>query len=133
MMLMNMNYLPVVASAIASMVLGMLWYSPMLFGATWARLLGMRPETMKHDAMTYVWGFLLSLVTAGAFAHILRWANVVELKDALLVAFFVWLIVAATIYCESLWAKKPLEVAHIDASYKFVALMAIAAILVLWR
>lgn len=133
MMLMNLNYLAILASAVVAMVIGVLWYSPMLFGATWARLLGMRPEAMQHDTMNYVWSFVADLVSAGALAHILKWANIIELKDALCVAFVVWLVVAAAFYCNAAWSRRPLEVAHIDAGYKLVALLAISAVLTLWR
>lgn len=34
----DVNYLAVLVSAIASMVLGMIWYNPSVFGNTWMKL-----------------------------------------------------------------------------------------------
>lgn len=41
-----MNYLVVLAAAVASIALGMVWYG-LLFGKVWMRLSGFIPKSMK--------------------------------------------------------------------------------------
>ena len=35
------NYMTVLAAAVASMAVGLLWYSPLLFGKPWMKLMGL--------------------------------------------------------------------------------------------
>ena len=36
----SLNWLAILAAAISTMILGFLWYSPLLFGKAWAREMG---------------------------------------------------------------------------------------------
>lgn len=44
----NINYLAVLIAAIVSMIVGGLWYSPILFGKMWTKAMGWNEETMKE-------------------------------------------------------------------------------------
>lgn len=44
----NVNYLPIVVAAVVSMVLGGLWYSPLLFGKIWMNLQGLKMSDMEN-------------------------------------------------------------------------------------
>ena len=66
----EVNYLAVIAAAVATFLLGGLWYSPALFGKAWQREAGVTEERMKSANMTLIFGltFVLSLVAAWVFA-----------------------------------------------------------------
>ena len=36
----NVNYLSVIAAAVAAMILGFVWYSQPLFGGLWTKIIG---------------------------------------------------------------------------------------------
>ena len=70
---MSVNYLAVVVAAVVSIIIGSLWYSPLLFGNVWMRLQrftkkdmdkakqkGMVNHTSWH--LLEVWSLLLFLV-----------------------------------------------------------------------
>jgi hypothetical protein len=67
---MPMNVWAVLACAVASMVLGGLWYSPALFGNAWMRAAGISEEKARSAKMGVVMGsaFVLSLIGAAVFA-----------------------------------------------------------------
>ena len=46
----GINIWAVLVSIVAMMVIGALWYSPVLFGNTWLRLIGKKPEEIYRVA-----------------------------------------------------------------------------------
>ena len=66
----EVNLLAVVACAVASLVLGGIWYSPMLFAGPWQRAAGLSDEQAKSGNMALIFGgaFVLSLIAAYVFA-----------------------------------------------------------------
>lgn len=71
----NINYLAVIAAALASMAIGAVWYSPLLFVKTWMKENGFTPENLKHRSpftpmifsfiLTNIMAFVLALFLAG--------------------------------------------------------------------
>ncbi len=66
----EVNYLAVVIAAVASFLLGGLWYSPALFGKAWQREAGLTDEQLKSGNMARIFGLslVLSLLAAWVFA-----------------------------------------------------------------
>ena len=66
----EVNYLAVIAAAVATFALGGLWYSPALFGKAWQREAGVTEEKMKSANMALIFGltFVLALIAAWVFA-----------------------------------------------------------------
>jgi hypothetical protein len=137
------NYLAVLASAIAAMAIGFLWYGP-LFGKTWSRLMGwgeMTPEKMaemqKKARPAYAISFVGSLIMAYVLAHALVFAssylNASGITAGLTAGFWNWLgfIVPVTIG-SVLWDGKPWKLWCINAGYWLVLLLVMGAILALW-
>jgi hypothetical protein len=137
------NYLAVIVSAIATMVIGFLWYGP-LFGKTWSMLMGwkdMSPEKMKEmqkQAMPgYVVSFIGALVMAYILAHALTYAsaytNMFGLSAGLMVGFWSWFgFVAPVTLGAVLWDKKPWTLWLINSGYYLVTLLVMGAILAVW-
>lgn len=66
----EVNYLAVVIAAVASFLLGGLWYSSALFGKAWQRESGVTDEQLKNGNMAKIFGLslVLSLIAAWVFA-----------------------------------------------------------------
>jgi hypothetical protein len=66
----EVNYLAVVIAAVASFLLGGLWYSNVLFGKAWQREAGVTDEQLKNGNMAKIFGLslVLSLLAAWVFA-----------------------------------------------------------------
>src|SRR5262245_51700624 len=95
------NYLAVLASAVAMMVLGFLWYGP-LFGKTWSRLMGwgeMTPEKMAEMqkkarpgyAITFVGALLMAYVLSHGITFGMAYLGESGLSGGLQGAFWYWL------------------------------------------
>lgn len=67
------NVWAVLLAAVASFVLGGLWYSPALFGKAWQRETGLTDERLAKGNMALIFGlaFLLCLLAACVFAMFL--------------------------------------------------------------
>ena len=69
----EINWIAVVLCGVMSLVLGGIWYSPMLFGTAWQAAAGLSDERAQSGNMAMIFGgaFVLSLVAAAVFAMFL--------------------------------------------------------------
>ena len=81
---MEINYLAILLGALVPMVMGFIWYSPMLFGNAWMKSIGKTEEDLKKGNMPVIMGlsFLLSAVMAFFISNMLGIHDYVSmLKD----------------------------------------------------
>jgi Protein of unknown function (DUF1761) len=136
----HVNLLAVLVAAIAAMVVGFLWYSPLLFAKPWMKEMGYDPndkaktEEMKKSAgPAYGGSFLASLVSAFILALFLHWLRAESLHFGLMVGFHVWLGFVATVqFTSALFTKQSMKLFGINTSYQLVCYLAMAAILTCW-
>ncbi len=66
----DLNWIAVLLCGVSSMILGALWYSPLLFGRVWQRGAGLSDADLAGGNMVLIYGlaFVLSLVAAAMFA-----------------------------------------------------------------
>ena len=95
---MDVNYTAILFSGIAAMILGMLWYSPMLFGGPYMRVMGWNPkDTKKKERMMQDMGliyfitFCAALATAYCIGLLMPLLMVDTLDGAFRIAFLLWL------------------------------------------
>jgi hypothetical protein len=81
----HVNLLAVLVSAIATMLIGFLWYSPLLFAKPWMREMGYDPadaakmqEMKKSAGPAYGASFLTSVLTAFILGLFLHWMHIAE-------------------------------------------------------
>lgn len=69
----EINILAVLAAGASSMILGALWYSPVLFGKAWSAASGVTEAQAKSANMAKTMGgaFVLALIGAAVFAMFL--------------------------------------------------------------
>ena len=69
----NVDLLGVLLCGIASMLLGGIWYSPLLFGKSWQRGARLSDEQLASGNMALIYGlaFLLSMIAAYVFGMFL--------------------------------------------------------------
>ncbi len=131
------NYLAILVAAIASMIIGGLWYSPILFGKKWLKEMKIEksdmPEMKKKANKSYVIMFLSSLVMAYALSRFIILTNTTTLAAGLLIAFLAWLgFLATSLLGSVLWEGKSISLYLINASNYLVTLLVMGAILVSW-
>ena len=133
----EVNFLAVLAAGVASMLVGWLWYSPMLFGNLWMKLSGVKMPSgseMKTAMMRgYIVGFLLSLLTAYVLSHFVDYTGATTTAEGAATAFWVWLGFTAPLMMGSvLWEGKPLKLWFLNAGNNLVTLLIMGMIVAAW-
>lgn len=133
---MDVNWLAIVACAVASMVIGSIWYGP-LFGKQWTKLVGLTKEDLekgkKTMPQTYTGMFIGSIVTSFVLAVIISMAPMPGMMTGITGAFWVWIgFIVAVKYSDVLFEKKPLKLYFIEIGYYFCFLLVAGAILGSW-
>jgi len=137
----SLNWLAILVAAISTMVLGFLWYSPLLFAKAWTREMGYDPnDKAKMDEMrktagpAYAGSFAASLLSAFTLALILHGMRAESLHFGLMASFHIWLGFVATVqFTGALFAKQSMKLFAINTGYQLVWFLAMGAILVLWK
>ncbi len=123
----DINWLGVLLAALATFVVGGLWYS-VLFAKVWQRESGVTDEQLKRGTVrVFVGSFLLALVMAVVLAAFIGSAGAGFGTLAGLAAGAAW--VAAALGINYLFERRSLALFAINASYNIVAFTAMGAII----
>jgi phosphatidylglycerophosphate synthase len=131
----------VLLASVAAYLFGWLWYSEVLFGKTWMRILG---KTKKNSAeakseMTRVmaYGFLVTVVTAYGIAVFLALLDPKSILEALQIGILLcFSFVVTTKFTELIyesnephWSQKPQELFFIGAGYQVGSFILMTAVI----
>ncbi len=138
--ILGIRIVPVIAAAIATMVIGFLWYSPLLFAKPWMRAMGHDPEDKaklaemrKGAGLMYVGAMLASLASAFVLAKIIEITTVNSALYGMKVAFAVWAGFVTTVqFTAFLFERKPFKLYAINTGYQLACYLAMGAILAVW-
>ncbi len=127
----EINIVAVVIATVASMAIGFAWFSPVLFGKTWLRLVGLSEEDAGEGAMPAILGSLVAtivlLVIMSIFIDI---AQADDVATGALIGFLIWLgFVATTSVTNLLFSRRPLKLWLIEAGDHLVAMIVAGAII----
>lgn len=131
----TINFWAVLVAAIVSMVLGMLWFSPTVFGKIWAKEAGKDIEEMTGGSPgSYLAAFVGAIVVAYILAVFEGYASVVTTTEGLTVAFYAWLgFVVATSLTQIIWEGRSKKLYAINNGYQLISLLVMGVILAVWR
>lgn len=137
----SLNWLAILVAGLSTMVVGFLWYSPLLFAKPWMREMGYDPndkarmEEMKKSAgAAYGGSFVASLLSAFTLALILHALRTEDLHTGVMLGFHVWLGFVATVqFTGALFAKQSMKLFVINTGYQLVCYLVMGVILTLWR
>ncbi len=136
------NYWAVLASTVAAIVLGSIWYGP-LFGKQWMRLIGisMPGEITKAIKNAMVKSYAIQtvsvLVMAFVMAHVLFFiSEIFDIEGVIAgvtAAIWIWLGFVVPVTLGSvLWENRPWRYWFITAGYYLVTLAAMGIIFAVW-
>jgi len=135
---MPINYLAILVASIVSFIIGMLWYSPLLFGKAWIKLMNFSKEDMnkakkKGMGKTMLLGFIATLVTAYVLSYFINVLRYSSAGDGAVLGFMIWLgFLATTLLGSVLWEGKPYALYFLNITYHLVNLVILGAILGAW-
>jgi hypothetical protein len=141
MRVMDVNLWAVLVSALATMVVGFVWYSPWLFARPWMRLMGHDPddkakiaELQKSAGPSYVLSLAASVIAAAVLGKIIAVATIDTALYGMKVGLAVWLGFVTTVQLtNSLFSRQPAKLYAINTGYQLVCFLAMGAIMGAWR
>ena len=132
---MNINHFAVIVAALATFVIGGVWYSPLLFHRAWMNANGLRDEDLAKANMAKVFGlaFLFSLIMAYNLAAFLSGPDTTVAWGATAgaLAGIGW--VALSIGILGLFERRSLKYVLINGGYFAVSFVVMGLILGAWR
>jgi hypothetical protein len=129
----DLNWIAILVAAFVPMVLGAVWYSPLLFARPWMRAAGRTPEEISGASLGYALSAVGAIITSYVLARIMRWAEVDDLVNGALVGLLAWLGFVATILAVGTYfGGRTRLLWTIDAGYWLVALLVMGAIHGAW-
>jgi hypothetical protein len=133
----HINILAVLVSAVATFAIGVLWYSPILFGKQWVAFNGVTPdkvEAMRKGAVRlYGISFLCYVVLAAVFAVLIRMVHLQSVLGGAKMGGMLWVGFVATLgLTANLYSGRSLKAFALDAGYQLVFMVVMGLILAVW-
>lgn len=113
----GVSWLAVIVGAVASFLVGWLWYSPKLFGPKWAEGVGVKMGTASEMPVA-------AMVTQFVGLLLMSWfVGVTAVSSALLTVILGTVAFTVLAYSGGLFTKKSSYARNVDAGYWIVALV----------
>lgn len=131
----TLNYWAIIVSTIISIVIGSLWYSPLLFGKAWMAMMGMRKEDVKKDQANkaYTITIIGALVLAYVMSHFVDYIGSTTISQGAQTGFWTWLgFQATTSISMAAFENKPMKLWAINSGFHLVQFLIVGAILAVW-
>jgi len=127
-------------AGVATMVIGFLWYSPLLFARPWMVAMGYDPndkariaEMQKSAGPMYGISLLASLISAFVLAKVLVGMTIYSALYGMKIGFAVWLAFVATVQLtDKMFGQRPMKLFLINTGYQLVCYVVMGAILGKW-
>src|SRR6476620_8970299 len=124
----GVNLLAVLASAVATMVLGFLWYSPVLFANPWMKLMGYDPndkekiaEMQKSAGPSYFMSLIASILTAFVLGKLIAVSGFSTANGGLKIGLVVWLGFVTTVqFTNALFSRQRNRLYMINTGYQLI-------------
>jgi hypothetical protein len=129
------NYWAVLVAAAVNMVVGSLWYSPVMFSKEWMKLVDAKQEKMSKNAGPgYAIAVVVALTMAVVLSDVVHYAGATTITNGASVGAMLWLgFVAATSGLNTAFAGRPWKLWAIDSLYFLVVMLINGALLATWQ
>ena len=134
-MMIEVNYMAVLVAAVASFIVGFVWYHPKVFGAMWMKLVNVTPDmterAKKNMLQSMTIAALSAIVTAYVLAHFVAAWGAANIMDAVQLGFWAWFgFQTPIILGRVLWEMKSWNLFFLNGAYWLVSSIVIAVVLV---
>lgn len=134
----EVNLAAVLVAAVAHLILGMLWWSPLLFGKQWMDLMGFKKKDMeakkREVRKAHLVSFISALVAAYVLALIIGVLVITDPVEGAVVGAIMWLGFTATVTKTGMmYSGKKHSLWAIDTGYWALIFAVMGAILAVWK
>jgi hypothetical protein len=129
------NYLAVLVATVVAMVIGMIWYSPKVFGNWWIRESGVDTKNPRYTMVQAMIGCaIVTFITAAVIAHLVLFLPVIDVPNVMQFVFWAWLgFTACFRVLHGLFEGKSVKLLAFICVYDLVIICAMGAVIALWR
>lgn len=128
------NVISVIVGTLVSIIIGMIWYSPSVFGKQWMKELKIKESEVKKSdtGKTYFLMTVMSVVQTFVLAIVLEQFRITGALYGALIGVLLWAgFIATTNFSAVLFEKRSSMTYAIFSVYQLVAMIAIGASIVL--
>ena len=131
----DINLSAVLVSAVAGMVVGAIWYSPLAFAKPWMKLTGRKDmNATEGAAVGYITAFIGTLLMAYVLARFAAYASATTLTDGALIGLWAWLGFTAPAFLSTYtFSNRPRKLWAIDAFQYLAVFVVMGMILAVWH
>lgn len=134
----QINYLAILVGAAATALVGLIWYSPTVFGRIWIRAFGYTEERINLLRQTAVRAYtvwvLCYLAMALVFDLILAYARVTTAAQGMWLGLLLWLGFNFTVnLAGSMFSEKTVTAFLVDAGFQLIFMLIMGGVLGAWR
>lgn len=133
----SVNNLAVLMSAVSSMIIGFIWYSPMMFQKPWMKYSKLDAKKLriiqKHQRKNYGISCVSAIITSYSIALLLNALLVVNIEEGMTLGLLLWGgLVAPVMLTSVLFQQMPWKLFWINSGYQLVSILLSSAILSVW-
>jgi hypothetical protein len=124
----NIEILEIIIAALASMFIGMMWYSGAMFGKAWLKLVGIKQP--KPHWIHYVSAFIISIIASVVLTFFIGFLQYPTPGGGVVLGFFAWLgFIATTSMNPVIWEGQNIRLFLINNSSALAQLLVMGLIL----
>lgn len=130
------NWIAILVAAVVQMIVGYVWYSPMLFGDTWMKLSGIKKPAKIDDAMkksmmkSMFWMFIGAIVAAFVLSGFIGYAGAKGIVEGALIGLMAAIGFQVTSHASSvLFEGKPFQLYLLNIGHTLVGMAVAGAVL----
>lgn len=135
-LLVEINYWAVLACGVISMIIGFVWYSPMLMGRTWMEEIEKTEADMKkgfNPFKTYGLAFICNLFIAFSLAQLMAHTDAFTVAGGIRLAFLCWFgFILAPMVINSLFEGKSFKLLLVDSGHHLIVILVFGIVLGAW-
>lgn len=129
--LFGLNIAGIITATFAGMVLGGLWYSPVLFGKQWMAAIDKTPETIGTPTGPMLGSIVASFLTAIGIAILFPLIGVEQLEDAIKAGLILGvLVVFPALLSDNLFCGWGTRLLIIQSGYRILAILLMSVAMV---
>jgi len=134
-MLFEVKILPLIIGAVFNMILGAMWYSPVLFAKPWMKEAGITEDYVKVSqgkmGKVYVLTTVFAVITSYVIGLIITNMQIESIFTGILVAFFVWIAFSFPMVVKN-WGfeDRSIKLGIINHGYDLVVYIVVSALFV---
>ena len=126
----DINWIAVIIAAVASMVIGFVYYMPSVMGTRWQQLTGRDMTGAGGAGMSYAMTAVAALVAAFVVAQLIHWSDSYTLVEGAFLGAVGWLGFTATAsFSDYVFSGRPWALFSIQNGYQLISFVVMGGII----